>query len=491
MLAVIAVAAQSRGGDVPGIFERYVSAAAEDGQINGCALVAENGRILWRRNFGYADIGRKKPITDATLFPLASISKEFTAMAVLQLSEQGKLRLDDPLVRYLKSFPYVDITIRQLLSHTSGLPDADPVFEPLIASDRNRIIGLDDVLPAVIAYQSAHAARFNPGEKWSYSSLGYSLLAVLTQQVSGMPFAEYLRKNILLPAGMDDSYVQTRLAQEAESNRTVNYLYNNHYEMKLEEADKLPDKREWTYNTSGLPGGGGVVSSAGDLFKFDQALYSDVLLKRETLEEAFTPAKLANGQDNQAVQDSAYGLGWFIMRSLSGGKIVWHSGSYPGVVTLYARNLDTQQCFVVLLNVACSYGVYSDLVDIIKGQPLVYRPSLGFLYGHDLFFRGPDYAACHLNERRNDSVHYSLKESEIARIGLEFSRVRNLGSLSREAYKMNILLFPESSQAYEDYADSLKRAGLKDAAILAYRQSLALNPANAEAREKLRSLSSL
>jgi hypothetical protein len=182
-------------------------------------------------------------------------------------------------------------------------------------------------------------------------------------------------------------------------------------------------------------------------------------------------------------------LGWFIQHDASGGKILWHSGSAPGVVTLFARDLATRQCFVVLLNVACSMGVYFDLTNIIKGQSLEYRPSLGFLYGHDLFFSGPDYAACHLSELRNDTAHYSLKESEIARMGLEFSRVPKLGALSREAYKMNVLLFPDSSQAYEDYADSLKRAGDSNAAILAYRESLLLNPADESARKELDALS--
>ena len=164
------------------------------------------------------------------------------------------MRLDDPLANYLKNFPYPTITIRQLLSHTAGLPDKEAVFDPMIANNPDRIISLDDVMPAVIAYQKTNSLLFKPGDKWAYSSLGYSLLALLVQQLSGMSFADYMQRYIFVPAGMRDSYVQTNLSQAAETNRTVNYIYNNHFEMKLEPVDTLPDRREWTYNLTGLKG---------------------------------------------------------------------------------------------------------------------------------------------------------------------------------------------------------------------------------------------
>ena len=490
-VAVTLVGARLNGESIPDTLNRYLLSAAADGQINGSTLIGENGRILYQTNFGYAKIDKKTPITDGTLFPLASISKPFTAVAILQLKEQGKLRLDDPLANYLKNFPYPTITIRQLLSHTAGLPDKEAVFDPLIANNPDRIIGLDDVMPAVIAYQKTNSLLFKPGDKWAYSSIGYSLLALLVQQLSGMSFADYVHRNIFMPAGMKNSYIQTNLSQAAESNRTVNYIYNNHFEMKLEQADKLPDRREWTYNLTGLMGGNNVVSSAPDLFRFDQALYSNVLLKPETLEEAFTPVKLNNGENNKAVPGTSCGLGWFIFDDTSNGKIVWHSGSVPGVTTLFVRNLETKQCFVVLLNVACSMGVYADMLDIINNKPDAYRPSLAFIYGRDLFLYGVDYATCHFNQLKGDTVHYSLKELEMDRVGLEFSRVPKLSNFSLETYKINTLLFPTSWQVYENYGDNVwKQTKNKDAAVMAYKTSLSLNPTNEVVQKTLNELSS-
>lgn len=472
----------------PEVLNLYLTAAAEDNSINGNFLVASNGEIAFKKSFGYSNFETKTLNKDSTLFPLASISKTITSVAVLQLKEKGKLKLDDPVIKYLPDFPFATITIRQLLSHTSGLPDMEIVLDSLVNKHPDKIFTNADVLPAIKLFAGSHSLLFKPGENWRYSNLGFQLLAVLVEKISKQPFHQYAKKNIFQPAGMSGSYVQTTLSQTQENYRTVNYQYNNHFEMRLQKMDTLKDWKEWTYNLTGLYGSNNVVSIMIDLLKYDQALYNGTLLTQNSLDEAFTPVKLNNGENNKAVNGASSGLGWFIFTDTSNGKMVWHSGSNPGVTTLFVRNITKNQTYIVLQNVTGQQSVYSGILDIIKGKSLTYKKSIAFLYGQDLYLKGPNYALAHLKVRMDDSLNYSLAEFEMDRIGLEFSRTK-YQDYSLEAYKLNTLLFPYSWRAYANYAIALStKTENKEAAILMFQKSLSLNPENADAKKRLANL---
>jgi len=325
LVMLVTVGAKGQGKDVIPTLDRYLEQAAQDHQFNGNILLAQDDKVLYRRSYGFSDLSAQTPLGDSSQFPLASKS-------------------------YFPDFPYPAITIRQLLSHTSGLPDV--LFDSLVAHQPDKIFTNADELPAIQDYAKTQSLLFTPGERWSYSSPGYELLANLVEKLSHEAFAVYLKKHLFLPAGMANTYVQTSLAQTKEPYRTLDYLYNNHYEMKLQLADTIPDKKEWAYNLTGLVGAGNVVSTTGDLLRYDQALYKGILLKPSTLEQAFTPTNINNGQFNTAVPGTSYGLGWFIFRDTTNGTIVWHSGSAPGVVTLFVRNINEHQTYIILANVA-------------------------------------------------------------------------------------------------------------------------------------------
>jgi CubicO group peptidase (beta-lactamase class C family) len=212
--------------------------------MNGNILFTTRGKIADKRSFGYADFSKQTPNADSMLFPLASISKTFTAVAVLQLRDAGKLNLDDRLVTYLPEFPYPEISIRHLLSHLSGLPDSETLFDSLIAKHPETILKNEDDLSALQLFAGSHSLLFKPGERWSYSSVGFQLLALLVEKISKVPFARYLSEKIFIPAGMMRTYVQTDLSQARQSNRTRNYQFNNHFEIKLMQMDTLPDWKE-------------------------------------------------------------------------------------------------------------------------------------------------------------------------------------------------------------------------------------------------------
>ncbi len=487
-LFLISSALNLSAQNIPQTLHNYLTAASADNSMNGNVLVASNGEINFKKSFGYADFGNLKVNTDSTLFPLASISKTITSVAVLQLKEKGKFKLDDLFIKYFPEFPFPTITIRQLLSHTSGLPDMEAVLDSLVNKYPDKIFTNADVLPALKLYARNHSLLFQPGESWRYSNLGFQLLAVLVAKVSRQPFALYVKKNIFQPAGMTNSYVQTNLSQTRESNRTVNYQYNNHFEMRLQKMDTLKDWKEWTYNLTGLYGSSNVVSSTTDLLNYDKALYNGTLLKKVSLDEAFTPVKLNNGENNKAVAGTSCGLGWFIFTDSSNGKTVWHSGSNPGVTTLFVRNITKKQVYIVLQNVTCPQTVYFSMLDIITGEVIAYKKSIGFQYGQDLYQKGANYALAHLKVLQDDSVHYTLAESEIDRIGLEFSRTK-FQEYSLEAYKLNTLLFPNSWKAYANYAVALSaKKENREAAILMFQKSLSLNPENADAKKRFENL---
>lgn len=474
--------------NVPETLYNYLASASTDNGINGNLLFASNGAISFKKSFGYASFENKKLNTDSTLFPLASVSKTFTAVAVLQLKEKGKLKLDDPFIKYFPDFPYQNITIRQLLSHTAGLPDMEAVLDSLVNKMPDKFFTNAVILPALKIYAAHHSLLFQPGESWRYSNVGFQLLAILVEKISKEPFALYMAKHIFKPAGMTSSYIQTNLSQTQESNRTVNYQYNNHFEMRLQRMDTLKDWKEWTYNLTGLYGSSSVVSNTIDMLNYDKALYNGTLLKQISLKEAFTPVKLNNGENNKAIAGASYGLGWFIFTDTSNGKIVWHSGSNPGVTTLFVRNITKNETYIILQNITCPQTVYFESLNIIKGKELTYKKSLGFIYGQDLYQKGANYALAHLLTLQVDSLHYALAETEIDRIGLEFSRTK-FQEYSLEAYKLNILLFPNSWKAYANYAIALSnKKENAEAAVLMFQKSLLLNPANEDAKKRLGNL---
>ena len=492
-LIICFINAKTHAQSIPQNLNAYITEASKHDEINGNVLIAEDGKVLYKNSYGYQDIARQIPLNDGTLSELGSISKTFTAVAVLQLMEKGKLRLDDTYAKYFPDFLYPAITIRQLLSHTSDLPDVSNIIDSLVARAPQKIFTNADDLVALQINEKNHPPVFTPGDHWAYSSVGYELLALLVEKLSGESFGGYLKKHIFLPAGMTVTFLPGSLAATKVANHVLNYIYNNHYEMKLQWVDTLAEKREWTYNLMGTYGAGGINSTTGDMLKYDDALYNGKLLKPATLDEAFTPVKLNNGQPDYADKhtSSCYGLGWFIYNDNSGAKIVWHSGSAPGVVTLFARNVTKHQTYIGLFNVPISNPVYFDMLDIIAGKNITYKQPLGFIYGQDAYKHGVDYALAHLNALKIDTAHYILKEADLERIALEFSRdYFHSQNLALETYKLITLLYPADEHIYVLYADLLLNGRLKnrDAAIMVYQKALELNPSDEKVKKALAKL---
>jgi CubicO group peptidase (beta-lactamase class C family) len=313
------------------------SLLAAQKNFSGVVLVAENGKPVYHQAFGYREFEKQIPLQNSDIFELASVSKQFTAIIIMMLKEKGKLNYDDSVSRYL-NIPYKGITIRHLLTHTSGLPDYQDVMDTYW--DKSKVAGNEDC----IAYLNEYAPPklFEPGAKYTYSNTGYLLLASIAEKASGEDFIELCRKRIFRKLKMKGTDIRTLEAKKATSNFTIGHVYVEERK-KYVRADSFPSS-DYTIWLGNRKGPGRISSTAEDLLKWDQALYSNKLINQSTLAEAFTPMKLNDGRF------SDYGFGWEIRKDTIMGKIVQHSGDNPGYKTEIVRLIDKKKTIIVLNN---------------------------------------------------------------------------------------------------------------------------------------------
>ena len=293
------------------------------GEVPGASvLIMQEGLPVVRRNYGLADLERKVKATAITNYRLASMTKQFTAAAILLLMEQGKLKLDDPLRHWLPSLPEATqpITLRHLLTHTSGLID----YEDVIPEGTTRQVHDADVLRLL---ETQNRLNFAPGTAYRYSNSGYSLLSLVVARASGQDFATFLRDRIFQPLRMSRS-----VAYEEGVSTVAMRAYGYSF---LNGAWKRTDQSL----TSAVLGDGGIYSSVDDLARWDKAMTEGQLLKPATWKLAFTPA---TPTDDPAVQ---YGFGWRIT-----GESLWHSGETMGFRNVIVRFPAQRLTVVVLTN---------------------------------------------------------------------------------------------------------------------------------------------
>jgi len=469
--------AQSIASKMDSVF----SVPARSNSLNGNLLVAEKGKIVYQRSFGLRDIANNQPITPASAFGLASVSKQFTSTAVLQLKEKGKLKLDDHFVKYFPDFPFPEITIRQMLTHTSGLPDYE-LFDKLIEKEPNRIFGNKDIIPALKVWSKG--LQFKPGDDWSYSNMNYCLLALLIEKLSGETLQTYLDKNIFKPAGIQHTYIENLILTRNNPDRTVNYEYPTFYASKLVPVDSVPDEHKMIYNLGGFSGQGGLTSTAEDLLKFDNAFFAGKLINLIDVNEALTGVKFNNGQTAQVFDEfvdlgaSGYGMGWFVLKDTTKGKMVWHTGGRPGISTAHLHNLKTDQTIIMLQNTqerSTTPVVYA--YHLLNGE-LKHGADIPIIriYAETLVNEGADAAAIKLQSLRNDPAFQMPNDWQWAQLSYQLLEKKEDVPLALEAIRTASLVYPDNWYINQFYATALEKAGKKDLAIVMYKKSIAENP---------------
>jgi CubicO group peptidase (beta-lactamase class C family) len=316
-------------------------------EFYGQVLFAEKGRIIFQNVYGNADLTSKDTLTLEHTFQLASASKPFTAIAILQLYEKGLLHLTDDVRKFIPDFPYENITIHQLLCHRSGLSQYTHFCDSpdTIWPDKNKTITNNDVLD--IIKNRVPSVNYPPNHTHYYCNTNYMLLASIVENVSGISFNEYLKKNIFEKAGMEHTTLYTR------ENKQELHLPVKGYTGNYTWAGDI--------YLNGVVGDKGVYSNVGDLYKFDQALYEGTLLNTDTLKIAFKEHNelQTNGQN--------YGYGFRMYPKTNKGDVVFHTGWWEGFRTYFIRVPEREQTIIILTNI--KRGPFFNVMDLVNLLP--------------------------------------------------------------------------------------------------------------------------
>jgi CubicO group peptidase (beta-lactamase class C family) len=328
----------------------------ERSTIPGLSMaVVNDGAVVYQNAYGMADLEHSVPVTLRSSFKIASLTKPITAIAVLQLVERGLVSLDRPVVDYLETLPsqWRGTTVRQLLGHTSGLPDylQAPAWSwrDSWRLERDRL--------EVVTMTAAAPMTFRPGEGMKYSNTNYYVLGMLIERASGATYGEYLDAHVFKPLGMSD----TRMDSGADlvPRRVRGYTSERG---NLRNAEFTSDT--WAYAE------GGVVTTAPDLAKLEHALHGESLLKKASIDLMWAPSKLNDGRDgvigdNGAGQPNHYGLGWFIS-SYKGRTLILAGGNKPGYTCTFFRFVDEGLTIILLSNLSSSplYGMAGEIAEM-------------------------------------------------------------------------------------------------------------------------------
>ena len=312
----------------------------QKGAFNGNVLVAENGNIVFKKSYGLANEKSNEQLNEETIFELASVSKQFTAMGIVQLEKKGKLSYNDLISKYIPELEkYEDITVKNLLTHTGGLSDYMALSEN--NWDKTKIATNENIINLFKEFEPKK--KFEPNDKWDYSNTGYLLLATIIERVSGLSFEQYLKDNIFEPLEMENTFIYRRRFKPKEvKNYAQGYIYSDSLKRKI-----LPDelgKEHYAVYLDGIVGDGMVNSNLQDLLKWDRALYNSKLINNEDRKMIFSSY---NTKDNS---ETDYGFGWMIDSTKTYGKIVFHSGGWAGYRTYIERDLDNDKTIIILQN---------------------------------------------------------------------------------------------------------------------------------------------
>lgn len=440
--------------------DELVSRYAEYGKFDGAILVAEEGKVIYQKAFGWANREWDIPNQTDTKFRIASMTKQFTAMLIMQLVAEKQLTLTEPITTYLPEYPKESgnkINIHHLLTHTAGIPN-------YTSFDDYRSIMRRPMQPTEIIYLFADSSlQFTPGERFSYSNSGYVVLGAIIEKVSGKSYEKVLQEKILKPLGMNHTGIDK--PGRVLKNRALGYNENGANYMNANFIDM-----------SVAFAAGNIYSTVEDLFLWDQALYTQKLLPANYMDLIFTPHIPAWGQH--------YGYGWNIGKKRIGNTkdylpVVEHDGGINGFNSLIVR-VPSARSSIILLNNRGGAPLYQ-MSDAISG--ILYDKSYDFpkkslarsLY--ETVSKEGIAAGLSFYEKAKEASEYRLDESEMNRFGYEFLQTEQTEE-ALAVLKLNVEAFPNSFNTYDSYGEILMTMGDKAGAIKNYKRSIALNPKN-------------
>lgn len=438
--------------------DKLMNQAHINGVFNGSVLVAENGKVIYRKAFGYANKETKQLLKPEFCFDLASVSKQFTAMGIMILKERSKLSYDDKITKYFPEFPAYgkDITVRNLLNNTSGMP----LYQSFTTKDN---LTNAEILKII---EEREALDANIGERYVYNNAGYVMLGLIIEKVSKMSLAEFLKENIFQPLKMKNSLVGDTPKIDLK-NRALGYSV----------IGALDD-----YEV-GHTGSTSMFSNVDDLFLWDQALYTEKLVSKKTIEEAFAPVILNDGSL------SNYGFGWFLTPEK---KSVNHSGSDFGYRTFIRRDLDKKNTYIWLTN--AGNAITKDVMNVAIENILASKPyeipriTVISEFQKALEVHSVDDAITITAKSIQSNPNlFMMDDAAINELGYKYLNENKLADAS-SIFKFNVALNPNSSNVYDSLGEIYLLQKDTVNAIVNYKKSVGLNPDNANAKKVLKKL---
>lgn len=432
-----------------------------NGMFNGAVLVTKNNSLIYKKSFGYANEETKQKITPESVFYIASVSKQFSAMGIMMLQEQGKISYDDKIKEFFPNYPeYLkNITVRQLLNHTSGLTDTE--YYKLINPSNN------DVLEMLL---KQNFLELENGKMFRYSNSGYVILALIIEKTSKKPIDQFFNQEIFEPLEMKNT-TATKAVAENISNKVDGY---NLIGSKVD------------YKSSVL-GPGGIYSTLNDLEKWNKALNTNKLISKKTLNEAFKNGKLNEGSIsiNMDGQEYGYGFGWMPYEK-NGKKYVQHDGLVESYRSLIKKNLTDGYDYIFLTNQGAKLAMneLTKSIDTILEQSKYQKPKIPIINKilSELKINGSSNLASDVKNKIDKNPNdYSIDEASTNGLAYTFLR-DNQTKTAIEVFKLNTELHPKSPNAFDSLAEgyfSTKRFKLSKEN---YKKSLELNPENKNAK---------
>ncbi|RFS14383.1 serine hydrolase domain-containing protein [Emticicia sp. C21] len=438
----------------------FMSTINQDGQFSGALLVADNGKIIYKKGFGYADRKSKEPFITDTPCYIGSVSKQFTAMGIMILEEKGKLEYNQSIRAYFPELPEFmqPITILHLLHHASGLA----LFGDF--PDMNE----KDVFGILLKQQGL---RFNPGEKFEYCNAGYTLLGLIIEKISGETLNDFLTSNVFTPIGMKNTYVNSAALRNKK--RAVGYYVFGD---------------EYNYDTF-IGGAASVVSTVNDLYLWDKMLYESTIVSRKTLEKAFASDKFTNQDDMYGKK--GYGFGWFVSEN-EGKKIIQHDGGFGGFRSYIERQPEQHSTIIFISNVRHSITgeLREGINNILEGKSYtVPKRSWANKIIEESNMAGMAQAIADFKLIKNTkaSSRYYFSESEVNSLSYYLMNNKRVND-AIQFFTLNTEENPNSSNAFDSLGEAYMTAGNKELAISNYKKSLQLNPLNNNAKQMIEKL---
>ena len=465
LAAHASVLAQDKAAKIDELMKVYNSYK----QFNGAVLVAENGKVIFKTGYGMANMEWNIPVETDTKFRLGSITKQFTSMLILQLVQEGKIKVEGKLTDYLPDYRKDTgdrITIHQLLNHTSGIPSYTGLPNFFQEISRNPY----SVSDFVKKFASGDL-EFEPGTKFSYNNSGYFLLGAIVERVAGKPYEQVLKERIFDPVGMKNTgydHHETILAKRAAGyeKRPGGFINAPYLDMALPYA------------------AGSLYSTVEDLYLWDQALYTEKLLSTPLKELMYKP-----GMSN-------YAYGWVVRKASLGAQdeqvtIIEHGGGINGFNTLITRMPESKNLIVLLNNTGGTKlgEMFQKISAILFGKP--YKAPVRDIA--DTLFNTvmeKDVQAAikqYRDLKATQKDAYDFSEQQLNGLGYQLLQMKRVKD-AIEILKLNVEMFPQGFNTYDSLGDAYRENGEKQLAIQNYKKSLELNPKNTGAVEKLKKL---